>query len=256
MSSNYEANRQHPTGNHPNYQRGGQEPTQGYGQPQQNYSKPYGSKGHPKQGYQQQGYPQQGYAPQGSQQQVYPQQPNQRPRPNQYPQQHRQEPRILQAPKNQSAWDDDNSESSGTMNEDGPETRAGPAGPKVNPNVPARSYALIEDKGVRTNLGNTSIVMAILSEMWILNLICLTGGTYAFTFLLPTAYTNYTDAQLWNVSCWWKLGKCTCVAFTSHIFINQLEHLLTNSLDFTSAVYFDLFLGACHAIQNPKVLVR
>ena len=105
-------------------------------------------------------------------------------------------------------WDDD-SEGSGTANEDGPIGRAGPAGPRppVNPNVPDRSYALLDDKGIRTNSGNTSFVMAILSEMWILNLIVLCGGTYAMTFLLPISYTGYVDDELWNFSCWWKIGN-------------------------------------------------
>jgi hypothetical protein len=71
------------------------------------------------------------------------------------------------------AWDDEASESSGTYNDDTPEGRAGPAGPRkaANFNVPARSYALNDDKGIRTNLGNTSFVMALLSEMWLLNLV-------------------------------------------------------------------------------------
>lgn len=83
----------------------------------------------------------------------------------------------------QPSWDDASaSESSGTMNEDTPQTRAGPgtfslfilAGPRGNdkPNVPVKSYALVEgDKGVRTNLGNTAFVMSILSEMWLFNLV-------------------------------------------------------------------------------------
>ena len=110
--------------------------------------------------------------------------------------------------RNRSAptWDDD-SEGSGTANEDGP------TGAKLlkNPNVPDRSYALLEDKGVRTNLGNTSFVMAILSEMWILNLIVLCGGTYCMTFLLPTSYTGYVDDELWNFSCWWKIGNFSLI---------------------------------------------
>ena len=104
--------------------------------------------------------------------------------------------------RNRSAptWDDD-SEGSGTANEDEMLKTS------KNPNVPDRSYALMDDKGVRTNLGNTSFVMAILSEMWILNVIVLCGATYAMTFLLPVSYTGYVDDELWNFSCWWKIGN-------------------------------------------------
>jgi len=57
----------------------------------------------------------------------------------------------------------------------------------------------------RTNLGNTSFVMSILSELWILNLCVITGAIYSLNFLLPITWTNYTDSEIWNVSCWWKL---------------------------------------------------
>ena len=124
-------------------------------------------------------------------QQQYQQHQHQRPplpSPMMYQQQ--QQPRMAPPPSKQymqqqqqyqqrPAWDDEASESSGTYNEDTPEGRAGPAGPQrgrpspsANPNVPARSYAKLgEDKGVRTNLGNTAFVMGLLSEMWLLNLV-------------------------------------------------------------------------------------
>jgi hypothetical protein len=124
----------------------------------------------------------------------------------QFPVQGAPGPTVIQRlPPKKASWDDDVSESSGTMNEDTPQTRAGPAGPR-NPNVPVRSYALLDDKGERTNKGNTAFVMGLLSEMWLLNLICLAGGTYAMTFLLPRSFTNYSDSELWNMSCYWKLG--------------------------------------------------
>jgi hypothetical protein len=88
----------------------------------------------------------------------------------------------------------DRSVSSGSTDED------------VTPNVPGRSYAYADNKE-RTNLGNTAVVMALLSEMWILNLIVLLGGVYLWNFQLPLAYTGYTDSVIWNVSCYWKLGK-------------------------------------------------
>jgi hypothetical protein len=153
------------------------------------------------QGMQQRRPPQQprGYQRQNPQMQMQfnPNQNNQ----SYYPQ--RPNPQLFKKPA-QPAWDDgSNSESSGTANEDSHRTRAGPAGP--NPNVPAKSYALVEDKGERTNLGNTAFVMSLLSEMWILNLVILAGATYAMNFVLPAQWTNYTDTELWNISCFWKL---------------------------------------------------
>lgn len=56
---------------------------------------------------------------------------------------------------------------------------------RKNPNVPAQSYALLEDKGERTNLGNTRVIMSLLSEMWLINLIIIAGGTYTMVFHLP-----------------------------------------------------------------------
>jgi hypothetical protein len=126
-----------------------------------------------------------------------------------------QRPPMVQRmnPPKKPSWDDDISESSGTMNEDTPEARAGPAAPR-NPNVPARSYALLDDKGERTNTGNTSFVMGLLSEMWLLNLICLAGGTYCMTFLTPKSFSNYTDSELWNPSCYWKLAWILPLPYT------------------------------------------
>ncbi|KAJ1337109.1 hypothetical protein BSLG_006582 [Batrachochytrium salamandrivorans] len=117
-------------------------------------------------------------------------------------------------------WDDAASESTGTFYEDTPENRAGPAAaPGANqggsnsapgqgassgtPNIPTRSYALVEDEGVRTNLGNTKFVMAVLSEWWIFSLIFIIGGTYLFHFKLPQ---DYVDNEIWNYTCFWKIG--------------------------------------------------
>jgi hypothetical protein len=59
------------------------------------------------------------------------------------------------------------------------------------------------DDNVRTNLGNTKVVMNLLSEMWIIHIAVIIGGTYAMTFLLPQ---EYSDEELWNYTMWWKLG--------------------------------------------------
>lgn len=67
------------------------------------------------------------------------------------------------------------------------------------------SYALLEETGERTNKGNTKVVMALLAEMWIIHLIIILGGTYAFTFHVWDF--TYTDTELWNYTMWWKLGK-------------------------------------------------
>lgn len=55
----------------------------------------------------------------------------------------------------------------------------------------------------KTNIGNTKVVMALLSEMWIVHIAFILGGTYLMTFVLPQ---NYLDDVLWNRGCYWKLG--------------------------------------------------
>lgn len=61
----------------------------------------------------------------------------------------------------------------------------------------------VVDDGTRTNLGNTKLVMGLLADMWIIHLIVILGGTYCMTFIAPQ---DYTDFELWNVGCWWKIG--------------------------------------------------
>eukprot|EP00842_Homolaphlyctis_polyrhiza_P003227 jgi/Hompol1/3905/HPOL_006862-RA len=73
---------------------------------------------------------------------------------------------------------------------------------QARPNVPGRSYALVEDQGVRTNLGHTKLVMALLSEWWIISLLFMVGGTFAATFYVPQFYV---DDVIWNTGCYWKL---------------------------------------------------
>ena len=116
------------------------------------------------------------------------------------------------------------------MYEDTPETRAGPAGPRKNTNprlavyqrdslvpetsiqisdgskksysIPGKSYALTEDKGVRTKKGNTVFIMGLMSEMWLFNMFFILGGTFIMTFYIPQFYV---DDVLWNKGCWWKI---------------------------------------------------
>ncbi|KAJ3188401.1 hypothetical protein HDU85_005552 [Gaertneriomyces sp. JEL0708] len=146
----------------------------------------------------------------------------------------------------QSQWDDSASESDGTVVEDTPEARAGPAYrgghpmpmaassplhahqpqqglgrqpsqktvnmPSANPNVPGMSYALLEESSERTNKGNTNFVMAILSEMWIVHIAVILGLTYVLTFI-AWDYT-YSDTVMWNYTCYWKLGWLFPVPYT------------------------------------------
>ncbi|KAJ3272850.1 hypothetical protein HDV01_005173 [Terramyces sp. JEL0728] len=76
---------------------------------------------------------------------------------------------------------------------------------KIYPNIPPRSYALLYDTGERTNKGNTAFIMAMLSEMWIFNLIVIMGCTYYMTFKMSNTIQGYTDHEYWNISCFWKI---------------------------------------------------
>ncbi|KAI8922537.1 hypothetical protein PhCBS80983_g05956 [Powellomyces hirtus] len=124
----------------------------------------------------------------------------------------------------QNQWDDSASESDGTVVEDTPESRAGPAfrgqsgagkpghGAGANPNVPGMSYALLEESSERTNKGNTKFVMAFLAEAWIMHMIVILGMTYVFTFVIWDF--SYTDTEMWNITCYWKLGWLLPIPYT------------------------------------------
>ncbi|KAJ3208505.1 hypothetical protein HDU67_006697 [Dinochytrium kinnereticum] len=99
-----------------------------------------------------------------------------------------------------------------------------------NPNVPSMSYALVDDPAkpqVRTNLGNTKAVMLLLSEMWIFNLIFLLGGTFLMTFYLGQLQ-GYTDVQLWNIACYWKIGWLLPLPYTLVCFFGLVMPYRTN----------------------------
>jgi hypothetical protein len=49
----------------------------------------------------------------------------------------------------------------------------------------------------------TKLIMAMLSEMWIFNLLFIAGGTYLGTFVIPQ---GYTDNEIWNVTLYWKMA--------------------------------------------------
>ncbi|KAI8908504.1 glycosyltransferase like family 2-domain-containing protein [Gorgonomyces haynaldii] len=93
-----------------------------------------------------------------------------------------------------------------TAFEDTPETRAGPA---ASQSLPRASKAA--DDQPRTNLGNTKVVMALLSEMWLFSLVFILGGTYAMTFHVPQFYI---DDEVWNETCWWKLAWILPMPYT------------------------------------------
>ncbi|ORY35995.1 hypothetical protein BCR33DRAFT_702019 [Rhizoclosmatium globosum] len=78
------------------------------------------------------------------------------------------------------------------------------------------SYAFQKTAGEteeRTNIGNTKAVMALLSEMWIINLIFLMGAIYMMTFYLGKLQ-SYDDYELWNIACYWKIGWLLPLPYT------------------------------------------
>ncbi|KAJ3143224.1 hypothetical protein HK100_000023 [Physocladia obscura] len=81
----------------------------------------------------------------------------------------------------------------------------------TTPSTTTHSYA--NDSGARTNLGNTRVVMALLSELWIVNLAFILGGTYLKSFFLGNLQ-QYEDYYLWNSSCYWKLGLLLPLPYT------------------------------------------
>jgi hypothetical protein len=85
-------------------------------------------------------------------------------------------------------------------------SRTGKAETKEMPNIPSRSYALDgeDDNSKRTNRGNTRALMALIAEMWIFHLFIILGATFLMTFHFPQM-NNYTDEELWNFSCYWKI---------------------------------------------------
>ncbi|KAI9344594.1 hypothetical protein BDR26DRAFT_932643 [Obelidium mucronatum] len=85
---------------------------------------------------------------------------------------------------------------------------------------PPLSYALSNslsrrtgEPEVRTNTGNTKAVMALLSEMWIFNMLFLMGSIYFMTFYLGKLQ-SYDDYELWNVGCYWKIGWLLPLPYT------------------------------------------
>ncbi|KAJ3193572.1 hypothetical protein HDU82_002773, partial [Entophlyctis luteolus] len=83
----------------------------------------------------------------------------------------------------------------------------------TRPLRPATSYALMNPSSERTNLGHTKLVMSLLSEMWIVNLAFIIGGTWLKSFYLGDLQ-QYDDYNLWGISCYWKLGLLFPLPYT------------------------------------------
>ncbi|TPX73869.1 hypothetical protein CcCBS67573_g04863 [Chytriomyces confervae] len=98
-----------------------------------------------------------------------------------------------------------------------PLLETGPGGKRVEPQSSLStiqgSYALNDHSSERTNLGNTGIVMALLSELWIVNLFFILGGTWIKAFYLGKLQ-EYDDYNLWNTSCYWKMGLLLPLPYT------------------------------------------
>ncbi|RKO88787.1 glycosyl transferase family group 2-domain-containing protein [Blyttiomyces helicus] len=121
-------------------------------------------------------------------------------------------------------------DSDGTLAEDTPRSRAGPAfeqaAPAADPVTALHRSCSFKKSGTfsvvdetRTNLGNTSFLMAILSEMWLMHLVVIIGGTFGLTFYMPQ---GYNDVELWNYSCWWKLGWLLPLPYTLICFFGMV----------------------------------
>jgi hypothetical protein len=89
---------------------------------------------------------------------------------------------------------------------------------------PRKSFAEFSQNELRTNLGKTKLIMNMLSEMWIIHTIAILGSTYYLTFYGWSG--GYSDDEIWNYSCWWKIGITTLVILR---------------LDFTTSIYYHLF---------------
>ena len=173
-----------------------------------------------------------------------------------------------------SYFDDTASESShATAYDSGPEARAGPAfggapvdtidvgkkdgevGPTVV-NVPSQeglSYALVDEDGVRTNKGKTAMIMALLSEMWIIHIIILIGGIFLWSFFVPQFYV---DDQLWNYTCWWKLGELfSRFLWCDGIALNA-KTVFQFRMAIPSALHHHLLPWSCDAFPYTEIFVR
>jgi hypothetical protein len=75
----------------------------------------------------------------------------------------------------------------------------------------SRSVALRAPEPSRTNLGNTNLVFHILAEAWWFHTACILSFTYILTFVVPQ---GYNDTEMWNHTCWLKLGWLVPIPYT------------------------------------------
>ena len=77
----------------------------------------------------------------------------------------------------------------------------------------------------RTNLGNTTPVFHLLSEAWFFHSLAILSLTYCLTFVVPQ---GYSDSELWNDTCWIKLGWLVPIPYTLICFFGLALPLKTN----------------------------
>ena len=77
----------------------------------------------------------------------------------------------------------------------------------------SRSAALsgLAPDAKRTNLGNTGPVFHFLAEAWWLHTAFILSLTYCLTFVVPQGYNDY---EMWNETCWLKLGWLVPIPYT------------------------------------------
>ncbi|KND04364.1 uncharacterized protein SPPG_00093 [Spizellomyces punctatus DAOM BR117] len=72
-----------------------------------------------------------------------------------------------------------------------------------------------ETKDVVLNKGRTKLVMALMSWAWIFHAIIILGATYVMSFWIPQ---GYTDEEIWNKGCYWKMGWLLPLPYTAICF--------------------------------------
>lgn len=72
------------------------------------------------------------------------------------------------------------------------------------------------------------------------------------TFLLPVSWTNYSDTELWNVSCWWKLGRFLLKEFQCKQSLTDFNDILAWILPLPYTLI--CFWGLVMPFRTPKFL--
>jgi hypothetical protein len=90
--------------------------------------------------------------------------------------------------------------------------------------------------------GNTNVVIPLLSEMWIFHIGFILSMTYVMTFVIPQ---NYLYTEMWNVSCYWKIGK---FMFLKKVFFTKKNFKKMTRLVTSTSLYFNLLLFISYAL--------